>query len=113
MPAAQVLMTTTVGPMTLELDTDNAPKTVEKLCHRGFSVLIEAGAGAAASYPDDQYREVGADVADVASEVWEQADILLKVRAPEDHPVLIGAADDRPRDMTEVKAEILNALGAA
>ena len=29
MPAAQVLMTTTVGPMTLELDTDNAPKTVE------------------------------------------------------------------------------------
>jgi peptidyl-prolyl cis-trans isomerase B (cyclophilin B) len=29
MPAAQVLMTTTVGPMTLELDTDNAPKTVD------------------------------------------------------------------------------------
>jgi len=29
MPAAQVLMKTTVGPMTLELDTDNAPKTVE------------------------------------------------------------------------------------
>jgi len=29
MPTAQVLMTTTVGPMTLELDTDNAPKTVD------------------------------------------------------------------------------------
>ena len=29
MPAAQVLMTTTVGPMTLELDRDNAPKTVD------------------------------------------------------------------------------------
>ena len=29
MPAAQVLMTTTVGPITLELDADNAPKTVE------------------------------------------------------------------------------------
>ena len=29
MPAAHVLMTTTVGPMTLELDADNAPKTVE------------------------------------------------------------------------------------
>jgi len=29
MPAAQVLMTTTVGPITLELDTDNAPKTVD------------------------------------------------------------------------------------
>jgi peptidyl-prolyl cis-trans isomerase B (cyclophilin B) len=29
MPTAQALMTTTVGPITLELDTDNAPKTVD------------------------------------------------------------------------------------
>ena len=29
MPAAHILMTTTVGPMTLELDADNAPTTVE------------------------------------------------------------------------------------
>ena len=29
MPAAHILMTTTLGPMTLELDTDNAPRTVE------------------------------------------------------------------------------------
>ena len=29
MPTAHILMTTTVGPMTLELDADNAPKTVE------------------------------------------------------------------------------------
>jgi predicted AlkP superfamily pyrophosphatase or phosphodiesterase len=29
----------------------------------------------------------------------------------EHHPVLLGAGDDRPRDMTEVKAEILKALG--
>ena len=29
MPAAHILMTTTLGPMTLELDADNAPKTVE------------------------------------------------------------------------------------
>lgn len=29
MPAVQVLMTTTVGPITLELDAENAPKTVE------------------------------------------------------------------------------------
>jgi peptidyl-prolyl cis-trans isomerase B (cyclophilin B) len=29
MPAAQVLMTTTVGPITLELDTGNAPETVD------------------------------------------------------------------------------------
>ena len=29
MPAAHILMTTTLGPMTLELDADNAPRTVE------------------------------------------------------------------------------------
>ena len=29
MPVAHILMTTTLGHMTLELDTDNAPKTVE------------------------------------------------------------------------------------
>ena len=29
MSAATVLMTTTVGPITLELDTEHAPKTVE------------------------------------------------------------------------------------
>ena len=29
MPAAHILMTTTVGPMTIELDADSAPKTVE------------------------------------------------------------------------------------
>lgn len=29
MPAAHILITTTLGPMTLELDGDNAPKTVE------------------------------------------------------------------------------------
>ena len=29
MPAAHILMTTTLGPMTLELDADIAPKTVE------------------------------------------------------------------------------------
>ena len=33
MPAAHILMTTTVGPMTLELDADNAPKTVENFLY--------------------------------------------------------------------------------
>ena len=33
MPAVHILMTTTVGPMTLELDADNAPKTVENFLY--------------------------------------------------------------------------------
>ena len=33
MPAAHILMTTTVGPMILELDADNAPKTVENFLY--------------------------------------------------------------------------------
>ena len=33
MPAAHILMNTTVGSMTLELDADNAPKTVETVSY--------------------------------------------------------------------------------
>jgi len=63
-----------------------APPTIAKLRKRGFDVVIEAGAGIGASYPDETYAEVGAEIAPDARTVWEQADIVLKVRAPEAHP---------------------------
>ncbi len=63
-----------------------APPTIAKLRKRGFSVVIEAGAGTGASYPDESYTEAGADVVPDARAVWEQADVVLKVRAPEAHP---------------------------
>ena len=60
------------------------PETVKKLIAAGFSVTIEAGAGLAAAYPDADYAAAGATLAKTAKAAVEKADILYKVRAPED-----------------------------
>jgi NAD(P) transhydrogenase subunit alpha len=59
------------------------PETVKKLIAQGFSVVIEAGAGEAASYPDADYAAAGATVVKTAKDALAKADILFKVRAPE------------------------------
>ena len=63
---------------------ETARRLIEKL---GFEVLVESGAGAAASFPDDNYRAVGCDISDDAARVWDEADVLLKVRSPEPHEI--------------------------
>jgi NAD(P) transhydrogenase subunit alpha len=47
----------------------------------GAEVVIEAGAGEAAGFPDSEYREKGVRVARRA-EVFEEAQVLLQVRTP-------------------------------
>ena len=64
------------------------PETVEQLIKLGFSVAIESGAGVAAKYSDDAYREECAEVLEDTRALWAQSDIVLKVRAPEAHPTL-------------------------
>lgn len=60
------------------------PETVKKLTASGHhGVLVQAGAGAGASIPDQQYADAGASVVAGAVEVYSQADIVLKVRAPD------------------------------
>jgi NAD(P) transhydrogenase subunit alpha len=59
------------------------PETVKKLIGAGFSVVIEAGAGAGASFPDSEYQAAGATIAKTAKDALAQADVLFKVRAPE------------------------------
>jgi NAD(P) transhydrogenase subunit alpha len=59
------------------------PETVKKLTAAGFSVVVEAGAGASASFPDADYEAAGATVATTAKDALGKADILFKVRAPE------------------------------
>jgi NAD(P) transhydrogenase subunit alpha len=58
------------------------PEVVEKIIKLGFSVTVESGAGAAASFPDEAYRAAGAGIADTAASLWAASDIILKVRAP-------------------------------
>jgi len=58
------------------------PDTVKKLQKLGFEVLVEAGAGAKASFPDSAYVAAGATVFEPASGSWDQGDVVLKVRPP-------------------------------
>ncbi|WP_354071753.1 Re/Si-specific NAD(P)(+) transhydrogenase subunit alpha [Caulobacter sp. 1776] len=59
------------------------PETVKKLGAAGFSVVVQAGAGTAASYPDADYEAAGATIAKTAKDALKDADVLFKVRAPE------------------------------
>ncbi|HEY6181526.1 MAG TPA: NAD(P)(+) transhydrogenase (Re/Si-specific) subunit alpha, partial [Terriglobales bacterium] len=54
------------------------PIVIPTLTKAGFEVVVEAGAGTAAGYPDAQYTEKGATIADRAS-VFAKADIVTQV----------------------------------
>ena len=56
------------------------PQTVGRLVDLGYEVVVEEGAGAGASIPDDLYAAAGATVADTAT-AW-GADVVLTVDAP-------------------------------
>ncbi|BCX88128.1 H+-translocating NAD(P) transhydrogenase subunit alpha [Methylomarinovum tepidoasis] len=62
------------------------PQVAEQLRKLGFTVAVEKGAGEAANFPDDAYREAGAEIIDDARLLWAESDIVLKVRPPEIHP---------------------------
>ena len=57
------------------------PAGARELVERGHEVVIEAGAGNGSSFPDDAYERSGARIASV-DEVWESAELLLKVKEP-------------------------------
>ncbi|MBB1125379.1 Re/Si-specific NAD(P)(+) transhydrogenase subunit alpha [Thiospirillum jenense] len=56
------------------------PEVVKKLVAKGFTILIESGAGTAACYPDAEFAAAGAQLVD-RSAVFD-ADLVLKVRRP-------------------------------
>jgi NAD(P) transhydrogenase subunit alpha len=58
------------------------PDSAKKLIALGAEVVVEAGAGLAASYLDADYAAAGARIAKTAKDAIADADILFKVRAP-------------------------------
>src|SRR5882762_2165160 len=64
------------------------PETVGQLLKLGFAVNVEAEAGLRASFDDDAYRAAGAQVISDTRALWADADIVVKVRAPEFHSAL-------------------------
>ena len=59
------------------------PETIKKLLAGGkHAVVVQAGAGVAASFPDNDYVAAGASIVATAAEAM-SADLVLKVRAPQ------------------------------
>ncbi len=58
------------------------PRTVRRLVELGLRVAVEAQAGSAAGFDDDQYRQAGAAVDPSAAAVLDGADLVVKVRPP-------------------------------
>ncbi len=57
------------------------PAGALELSQRGHEVLVEDGAGEGSAFPNEAYQAAGARVVSV-DEVWEQAELLLKVKEP-------------------------------
>ena len=66
------------------------PSAAYQLIKRGHTVVVEHGAGIGAGYPDLEYERAGAKLVDSHAGVFEQADLIVKVKEP--LPVRILAA---------------------
>src|SRR5438309_553947 len=58
------------------------PVGVEELTRAGHRVLIQAGAGQGSGIPDDQYSAHGAEIVSDAATIWQDANLIVKVKEP-------------------------------
>jgi alanine dehydrogenase len=58
------------------------PAGVAELTMHGHQVLVQAGAGTGSAFADDEYTAAGATVVPEARQVWDQAEMVLKVKEP-------------------------------
>ena len=63
------------------------PSGIDALLSAGFEVVVQEGAGDNAHFSDEDYRTCGASIAPSAQSLYDQADIVLKVRQPLDEEV--------------------------
>ena len=57
--------------------------SVEELVHHGHRVIVQSNAGEGIGKTDDMYRAVGAEVVESAAEIFERADMIVKVKEPQ------------------------------
>lgn len=63
------------------------PDSVKKLVGAGNDVVVESGAGVSAGFPDSQYTEAGATIAPDAATAFQGADVIVRVRKPNEQEV--------------------------
>jgi alanine dehydrogenase len=59
------------------------PDTVREAVHHGHSVLVETGAGEGAGFADADYVDAGGEIVATAEEVFERAELIVKVKEPQ------------------------------
>jgi len=59
------------------------PRAAAEVIARGHSVVVERGAGVGSGFPDEDYAAAGAELADTAKEVFDSADLIVKVKEPQ------------------------------
>ena len=63
------------------------PDVIKKLVGSGFSVSVEAGAGASAKFKDSVFEDAGATIVSGAESLWGDADLVVKVNKPTDEEI--------------------------
>jgi alanine dehydrogenase len=58
------------------------PAGAESLAADKHTVLVEQGAGEGSGFPDDMYREAGAQITPSVDDLWSKAELILKVKEP-------------------------------
>ena len=59
------------------------PFGVDEFVHAGHTVLVQRDAGVGAGMPNDEYEQAGAKIIDSAEEIFEKADLIMKVKEPQ------------------------------
>lgn len=58
------------------------PSGAKELTARGHSILVQKNAGVGSGYPDEDYTKAGAEIVDLAQDVFARADMIVKVKEP-------------------------------
>jgi alanine dehydrogenase len=58
------------------------PQGVDALVSHHHRVLVEKGAGQGSGFSDQEYEGAGADLVEKAKDVWNESDLLIKVKEP-------------------------------
>lgn len=59
------------------------PVGAELLTRDGHTVLVEKEAGQSSGFDDDRYRSAGAQIVSAAEEIYERAEMVVKVKEPQ------------------------------
>ncbi len=58
------------------------PETVKMFIADGMTVLVESGAGEKSLFADAQYKEAGAEIVNDVQQLFERAELIMKVKEP-------------------------------